>query len=80
MTVKYRNLGSLEVSVLGLGRVAVTGSYAAPVDRTDMIRLIHEAYGRDVNFFDTVEASQNRRSIWSIDPEDSRTLTPMSTS
>jgi aryl-alcohol dehydrogenase-like predicted oxidoreductase len=48
--MKYRNLGSLEVSVLGLGRVAVTGSYAAPVDRTDMIRLIHEAYGRDVNF------------------------------
>ena len=54
--MKYRNLGSLKVSALGLGCMGMTGVYGAPVDRSDMIRLIHDAHDRGVTFFDTAEA------------------------
>ena len=54
--MKYRNLGSLKVSALGLGCMGMTGVYGAPVDRSDMIRLIHDAHDRGVTFFDTPEA------------------------
>jgi aryl-alcohol dehydrogenase-like predicted oxidoreductase len=56
MEMKYRNLGSLKVSALGLGCIGMTGVYGAPVDRSDMIRLIHDAHDRGVTFFDTAEA------------------------
>jgi aryl-alcohol dehydrogenase-like predicted oxidoreductase len=52
----YRNLGSLKVSALGLGCMGMTGVYGAPVDRSDMIRLIQDAHDRGVTFFDTAEA------------------------
>lgn len=54
--MKCRNLGSLKVSALGLGCMGMTGVYGAPVDRSDMIRLIHDAHDRGVTFFDTAEA------------------------
>lgn len=54
--MKYRNLGGLKVSALGLGCMGMTGVYGAPVDRSDMIRLIHDAHDRGVTFFDTAEA------------------------
>ena len=54
--MKYRNLGSLKVSALGLGCMGMTGVYGAPVDRSDMIRLIHDAHDCGVTFFDTAEA------------------------
>ena len=54
--MKYRNLGSLKVSALGLGCMGMTGVYGSPADRSDMIRLIHDAHDRGVTFFDTAEA------------------------
>lgn len=54
--MKYRNLGNLKVSALGLGCMGMTGGYGAPIDRSDMIRLIHDAHDRGVTFFDTAEA------------------------
>ena len=54
--MKYRDLGGLKVSALGLGCMGMTGVYGAPVDRSDMIRLIHDAHDRGVTFFDTAEA------------------------
>lgn len=54
--MQYRTLGSLKVSALGLGCMGMTGVYGAPVDRSDMIRLIHDAHDRGVTFFDTAEA------------------------
>ena len=54
--MKYRNLGSLKVSALGLGCMGMTGVYGSPADRSDMIRLIHAAHERGVTFFDTAEA------------------------
>lgn len=54
--MKYRNLGNLEVSALGLGCMGMTGVYGASADKGEMINLIHEANDRGVTFFDTAEA------------------------
>jgi aryl-alcohol dehydrogenase-like predicted oxidoreductase len=54
--MKYRKLGSLEVSALGLGCMGMTGVYGSGADRSAMIRLIHDAHERGVTFFDTAEA------------------------
>lgn len=52
-----RRLGSLEVSALGLGCMSMnSGNYNPPKDRREMIRLIHAAVDRGVDFFDTAEA------------------------
>lgn len=54
--MKYRKLGSLEVSALGLGCMGMTGVYGPAVGPAEMIRLIREAHDRGVTFFDTAEA------------------------
>lgn len=54
--MKYRKLGSLEVSALGLGCMGMTGVYGPAVGQAEMIRLILEAHDRGVTFFDTAEA------------------------
>lgn len=46
----------LEVSALGLGCMGMTGVYGQPVDKADMIKLIHDAYERGITHFDTAEA------------------------
>ena len=53
--MKTRRLGTLEVSELGFGCINLATNYgpAAPID--DAIRVIREAYGRGVTFFDTAE-------------------------
>lgn len=53
--MKTRRLGTLEVSELGFGCMNLATNYgpAAPID--DAIRVIREAYGRGVTFFDTAE-------------------------
>jgi aryl-alcohol dehydrogenase-like predicted oxidoreductase len=55
--MKTRMLGSgLEVSALGLGCMGMTGVYGPVTDKTQMIKLIHDAHDRGVTFFDTAEA------------------------
>lgn len=51
-----RKLGALEVSALGLGCMSMNGGqYNPPKDEREMIRLIHTAVDRGVDFFDTAE-------------------------
>jgi aryl-alcohol dehydrogenase-like predicted oxidoreductase len=55
--MKTRKLGKeLDVSALGLGCMGMTGVYGPGVAKTDMIKLIHDAHGRGVTFFDSAEA------------------------
>jgi aryl-alcohol dehydrogenase-like predicted oxidoreductase len=51
-----RKLGPLEVSAIGLGCMSMNGGqYNPPKDKRDMIRLMHAAIERGVDFFDTAE-------------------------
>jgi aryl-alcohol dehydrogenase-like predicted oxidoreductase len=51
-----RRLGALEVSALGLGCMSMNGGhYNPPKDSREMIRVIHAAIDRGVDFFDTAE-------------------------
>lgn len=50
--VPRRKLGAQEVSALGLGCMSMNGGqYNPPRDRQAMIRLIHQAVDRTVDFF-----------------------------
>ncbi|MDZ4878274.1 MAG: hypothetical protein CLLPBCKN_007709 [Chroococcidiopsis cubana SAG 39.79] len=52
-----RKLGSLEVSAIGLDCMSMnSGNYNPPKDKREIIRLIHAAVNRGVDFFDTAEA------------------------
>jgi aryl-alcohol dehydrogenase-like predicted oxidoreductase len=54
-----RRLGNsgLEVSALGLGCMGMSYAYgAAPPDKKEMVKLLHQAVERGVTFFDTAEA------------------------
>src|SRR6266481_1868155 len=53
--MKKRKLGTLEVSELGFGCMNLASNYgpAAPID--DAIKVIREAHGKGVTFFDTAE-------------------------
>jgi aryl-alcohol dehydrogenase-like predicted oxidoreductase len=55
--MKTRELGhsGLTVSALGLGCMGMSINYGAPRDKTAMIRLMRDAVGRGVTFFDTAE-------------------------
>lgn len=56
MTIPRRKLGSLQVSAIGLGCMSMNGGqYNPPKDKREMIRLIHAAVDRGVDFFDTAE-------------------------
>ncbi len=52
-----RKLGDsgLEVSAIGLGCMNMSYGYGNVVDRQDMIRLIHQAIEKGIDFFDTAE-------------------------
>ncbi|MGO4855075.1 aldo/keto reductase [Phaeovulum sp. W22_SRMD_FR3] len=54
--MKYRTLGTLKVSALGLGCMGMSGVYGPGVARPDMVRLIRDAHDRGVTHFDTAEA------------------------
>jgi aryl-alcohol dehydrogenase-like predicted oxidoreductase len=57
--VDKRRLGNsgLEVSALGLGCMGMSYAYgAAPPDKKEMVKLLHQAVERGVTFFDTAEA------------------------
>jgi aryl-alcohol dehydrogenase-like predicted oxidoreductase len=55
--MKTRTLGpdALEVSVIGLGCMTMTGGYGGAPDRDAMIALLHAAVDRGVTFFDTAK-------------------------
>lgn len=51
-----RRLGALDVSAIGLGCMSMNGrQYNPPKDKAEMIRLIHTAIDRGVDFLDTAE-------------------------
>lgn len=55
--MQKRTLGKdLEVSALGLGCMGMTSAYGPAADTAEMIKLIHAAHDRGINFFDTAEA------------------------
>ena len=55
--MKYKRLGGLEVSEIGLGTWGISGDVIwGPQDRTKAIRAIHAALDAGINFFDTAEA------------------------
>ncbi len=54
--MKYRYLGGLEVSALGLGCMGMTGVYGSGADKNEMIKLVRDSHDRGVTMFDTAEA------------------------
>jgi aryl-alcohol dehydrogenase-like predicted oxidoreductase len=57
--MERRRLGNsgLEVSALGLGCMGMSYAYGATApDKKEMVKLLHQAVERGVNFFDTAEA------------------------
>jgi aryl-alcohol dehydrogenase-like predicted oxidoreductase len=55
--MKQRKLGNsgLEVSAIGLGCMGMSHGYGNKVDDQEMVKLIHQAVERGINFFDTAE-------------------------
>jgi len=55
--MEKRELGrsGLQVSAIGYGCMGLSGSYNAPLPKSEGIRLIQSAYERGVTFFDTAE-------------------------
>jgi aryl-alcohol dehydrogenase-like predicted oxidoreductase len=53
--MQKRQLGSLEVSALGLGCMGMTHAYGRAPARSEMIKLMRAAVERGVTFFDTAE-------------------------
>lgn len=53
--MQKRQLGTLEVSAMGLGCMGMSFFYGTPPDPKEMIRLLHAAVDRGVTFFDTAE-------------------------
>ena len=52
----HRQLGSLEVSALGLGCLTLTAAYGTPPAEADAIALIHRARAVGIDFLDTSDA------------------------
>ena len=55
MNQRTLGTGGLSVSEIGLGCMGMSYGYEPPVDRSEMVQLICQAYERGVTFFDTAE-------------------------
>lgn len=54
--MQYRTLGNdLKVSAVGLGCMGLSHAYGAPTEKSQAIRLIHQAVDMGYTFFDTAE-------------------------
>ncbi len=53
--MKYRKIGDLTVSAIGLGCMGMSHSYEPKPDKNEMIKLIRTAYDMGITFFDTAE-------------------------
>ena len=53
--MKHRQLGSLDVSALGLGCMGMSHAYGPSSDETTAIRTLHRAVDLGVTLFDTAE-------------------------
>ena len=53
--MKYRKLGNLEVSSVGLGCMGMSHAYGEPADKKEMCELIAQAVDIGYTFFDTAE-------------------------
>lgn len=53
--MRTRNLGTLEVSALGLGCMGMSVNYGPSPDRADLIAFIRSAFDLGVTFFDTAQ-------------------------
>lgn len=58
--MRYRKLGNLEVSAVGLGCMGMTHAYGKPADKNDMRGLLHEAVDLGCTLFDTAECYGTR--------------------
>ena len=54
--MEKRQLGTLQVSAIGLGCMGLSANYGDPVDTEHGVRLIRGAHDQGVTFFDTAEA------------------------
>ena len=55
--MQTRNLGTLEVSALGLGCMSMSFGLGPAADKREMIGLIRAAVDRGVTFFDTARST-----------------------
>lgn len=53
--MKYRKIGDLEVSAVGLGCMGMSHAYGEPADKKDMTELLAQAVDIGYTFFDTAE-------------------------
>ncbi len=54
--MKHRKLGKIEVSEIGMGCMGFSHGYGAVPEESESVRMIHLAYDRGCDFFDTAEA------------------------
>lgn len=67
--MKYRQLGNLEVSAVGLGCMGMSHAYGAPADKEEMKELLAYAVDWGVTLFDTAESYGFKEN-----PHDNETL------
>lgn len=53
--MRYRKIGDLEVSAVGLGCMGMSHAYGEPADKKDMTELLAQAVDIGYTFFDTAE-------------------------
>ena len=53
--MKYRTLGTMKVSSVGLGCMGFSHAYGLPTEKSEAVRLIRDAYDAGYTFFDTAE-------------------------
>lgn len=53
--MKYRNLGKLKVSAIGMGCMGFSHGYGRAPEKSEAIKLMQEAFDRGCTFYDTAE-------------------------